>query len=233
MSDDTSNAGSSEGSRGISSVSTKVNGRKYRFDLNTGQVLGGPRAVLGKFVSGEQLADLIAVDDSRAHLYLAESEAEVRLAEAEYRLARAKEHQMLTPEVGQVVEYGDAQYRVLEVHADHVLAETIGPGSERWVHEGRSVPAKFSLPRPRFDKLAEPFEPIMAEAENPYSQYQTAPGEGRFEINDDDLNKLVQERVDQILETKMDEVVERVATRLASTLDAEGAESEGDASVSS
>lgn len=231
----------------------RVNGRRYRFDLTSGEILAGPRALVGRYICSEQVADLVSMRESQSHLFIADDPSQLRLVEAEYRLARNKRSKnIVVPHTGQHVTYGThGVCRVIDVTTQDVTLELL-ESKPWWSTKEEPRRTTVNVPRARFESEAA-LAQAPARTEDPYAgleegdQPKEVRTEGTVEIDDEaireallepmermlkeQIDPVLRERMDAIIESKMDALVDRVVERLATTLNDDGKESPGDASV--
>lgn len=210
----------------------RINGRSFEFTID-GMIVKGPSSVIGKYVCGEQLADILNESSCKAHLYLADSIDQVRLARDEYRLAQLKESAVShhSFKINQVVEY----------HGDHW---TITSRPNEAGHLGsfrlQGIDGKvLSVAAGRFyseAKIVESSDVLPAQQHNPYdlddhteSEQQTFAGS--LVIEDDVLIDTIQQKVNELFEARMEEFLDKCAERIARTIESSGNESPGDLAI--
>lgn len=233
MADASRHEGSDAGSSGEHIVRrAKVNGRIFEFNLD-GMITKGPSSIIGSYVCSEQLADIITESECRTHLFLANSPTGIRLARDEYRLAKLKEAHMQHGkfQLNQPVYYygqhwtitatpapdaSDPSYALTDKHG-----KTLKVPAQRMMQEAKGV---NSVP--------------LSEQPNPYA-FATQPQqsesqevfEGSLVLDDKMIADVVQKKVDEMLESRMDEFLDKCAERIGRTIAVLGNEPTVEASL--
>lgn len=173
------------GMAGPPTAAALVNKREVTFNIANGQIVDGPPALVGKWVCLEQMADILShAGPVIEHLFAVDTQAETRLAEVDYRVARAKENRGEFV-VGSHVQYGKhGVFRVKNFLRDEDKYVLVANGRE------------ITVGRERLENEAKVIEqgadPVPAAAPD-MSRYQPeqVSGEGSIEIDDADLTRLI------------------------------------------
>jgi len=190
-------------------VRAKVNGRRYFVDSESGKIVKGPPVTEGKYLSGTQLNRIVEQRDYYGHLFLADEPAHLRLKEAEFLLMehKANNGQQTLVEGMTIVYNGMPGVRILNLTES--AAELLIGNSTKKVSRER-LEREASLDYENTDVL----ETQVAFTSHA-SDREPA---GEIEIDD----SVIVARVDEILESRMEELVDRLSKRLGNTLNADG-----------
>lgn len=210
----------------------RVNGRRVTFDLTSGEVLAGPPAIRGHFVCLEQMADVIGAGNYSGRLYLVAREDDARLAEAEYMLAKSKERAMERNQppttAGITVRYGDHGTFLVKGQGDTIDTVLLEAADGKVLQ----VPMNRYLTETVQVAALEPAPARVREAASPYKDMEA---DGTVHLDDGDIDRAVQERVNLLFESDgfMDALVDRISQKLATTFASAGQDSLGDAIANS
>lgn len=214
------------GAVGAGQQRVRVNGRRVDLDLTTGEILSGPKAIVGKFICGEQVADVVEAGDYGGRLCTADRPEDLRLAEAEYRFLRPKERDVTTPLERNIhVTYGN--------HGTFKVVDWAGGGAQTVVLEAADG-KRLTIPMQRYlheteVTTAPPTVATTQQGAQP-DPYRKIEGEGNIEVDDAEIIGLIESHMDKLLESDafVARIVEAVGERLATTLEQAGQNPVGD-----
>lgn len=211
--DDPSDANGSFGGWGRATVC----GRRIAFEIASGRIVKGPKALVGKWICFEQMADILAGRDVLEHLYTAEDETELHLARIDYLLSQRQESEGRFS-IGSHIKYGHhGVFRVVRREGSEVILQSkdreLSVPYDRLASEAKVLPYDAGRELTSTPKTSRQLEQeYLPETE----------AAGSIHIDDAEIDAIISRRLEVLIEQRIDQIVERVADRVANHLDEHG-----------